>query len=232
MKSMPLLAPLGALLLSTAAAAAERGYSVTDFDRVRVDGPYRVTLATGRSPGARATGSASAIDALQVEVQGRTLIIRRSSQTWGGAPGASAGPVEVRVTGFAVRAASVNGAGSLAVDRLSGQSLDLLLAGSGTLEVGALTTDRLSAAVAGSGRMRLAGKAATGQIAVRGTGMVDASGLAVKDLKVAADGAADIRVAATGTAAIHANGTGTIAVTGNAACTIKAEGSGSVTCGR
>ena len=221
-----------ALSVPVAASAAERGYSVTDFDRIRVDGPYRVTLATGRSPGARAIGSASAIDALQVEMQGRTLIVRRNSQSWGGTPGASDGPVELRVTGFAVRAAGVNGAGSLLVDRLKGQSVEVALSGSGTLDVGAVEADRLNAGIAGSGRMRLAGRAAGAQLTVRGTGLIDAERLTVKDLKVAADGPAEIRVAATGTASVMSNGSGAIAVSGTAACTVKATGSGAVACGR
>jgi hypothetical protein len=61
-----LLAPL----MAAPAHAAERGYSVTDFDRIRIDGPYRVTLTTGRSPGARAVGAQAAIEGVAVEVQG------------------------------------------------------------------------------------------------------------------------------------------------------------------
>lgn len=220
------------LALANAASAAERGYSVTDFDRIRVDGPYRVTLATGRSPGARAFGSAGAIDALSVEVQGRTLVVRRGGQTWGGYPGQSAGPVELWLTGYGLRSAVLNGAGSLSVDRLRGQSINLAVSGSGLLTVGAVEADRLTLAVAGNGRMQVAGKAAAARIVVRGTGAIDARELLVKDAEVAADGPGDIALAASGTAAVASSGAGTIVVTGNAACTVKATGSGEVVCGR
>ena len=54
---------LAALLLAAApASAAERNYSVSSFDRIRVDGPYRVTLTTGVSPFAKASGSNAGID--------------------------------------------------------------------------------------------------------------------------------------------------------------------------
>lgn len=225
-----LLAPV-LLGLSTIAGAAERGYSVTDFDRIRVDGPYRVTLATGRSPGARAFGSQGAIDAVAVELQGRLLIVRRSSQSWGGYPGQPAGPVEVRLTTHGLRGAAVSGAGSLTIDRLKGQSLDLAVAGSGRLEVGAIETDRLSVAVVGSGVVTVSGTAATAQIGVRGTGAVEGERLTVKSIKVAAEGAGDLRITATQTASVLANGTGNIVVLGNPACTIKAPGSGTVACG-
>lgn len=224
-------AVLAAALLSSAAPAAERGYSVTDFERVRVDGPYRVTLTTGRSPGARAYGSQAAIEGVSVELQGRTLIVKRNSQTWGGYPGTSAGPVEIRLTGYALRSATLNGAGSLTIDALKGQSIDLLVAGSGLLKVGRIDTDRLTVSVAGNGRAEVGGKAAIAQFAVRGTGAIDGSALVAKDAKIAADGPGDIKIAATATASVVSSGAGSIAVTGKPACTVKATGSGTVACG-
>lgn len=222
------------LLLAPAlpAVAAERSYSVTDFDRIRIDGPYKVTLATGRSPGARAGGSQSAIDAVTVEVQGRTLIVKRNSQIWGGYPGQSSGPVEVRLTGFALRAAAINGVGSLSVDKLKGASIDLLVAGSGLLTVGAVEADRLTVGVTGNGRATVAGKAAIAQLAIRGTGVIDAGRLIAKDAKIAADGPGTITVTATVTANVVSNGAGEIIVLGDPACTVKATGSGTVVCGK
>ena len=41
------------------AMAAERTLSVTTFDRVRIDGPYKVKVTTGVSPFAKVSGSAS-----------------------------------------------------------------------------------------------------------------------------------------------------------------------------
>lgn len=222
---------LAALFISSAASAAERGYSVTDFDRIRIDGPYKVTLATGRSPGARAAGAQGAIDAVSVELQGRTLIVRRNSQTWGGYPGRAAGPVEIRLTGYALRAVNLNGAGSLTVDKLKGQSIDLTVAGSGLLTVGAIEADRLAVTVIGNGRAEVAGQVATAQFGVRGTGAIDGGALVAKDTRIIVDGPGDVNVKATATASIISNGSGNIVVEGRAACTVKATGSGSVVCG-
>lgn len=223
---------LALLTLAAAAPAAERGYSVTDFDRIRVDGPYKVTLATGRSPSARASGSPAAIDAVSIETQGRTLVVRRNSQSWGGYPGKSAGPVEIRLSTPDLRAAALNGAGSLAIDRIRGQSVDLAVAGSGALSVGAVEADRLSVTVVGNGRAEVAGKAATAQIGVRGAGGFGGAKLVVKDVKIAADGPADITVAAVASAGVVSNGTGNIVVLGSPACIVKASGSGTVACGK
>src|SRR5690349_20556352 len=85
---MTRIPPLALLAFAAAApaAAAERHYSITDFDRVQVDGPYRVTLATGRSSAARAEGSTEALDHVSIDVQGGILRIRRNRSAWGGYP--------------------------------------------------------------------------------------------------------------------------------------------------
>ena len=52
------LLPLVVLLsLSTPAVAEERRIGLGSFERVRVEGPYRVTIATGASPGATVRGA-------------------------------------------------------------------------------------------------------------------------------------------------------------------------------
>ena len=68
-----LAAALAAVAAAVPASAAERNYTVTGFDRVRLDGPYRVRMTTGVAPFARATGSSAALDSISIEVQGQTL---------------------------------------------------------------------------------------------------------------------------------------------------------------
>ena len=91
---------LAAFLVSAASAAtaADRNFGVSGFDRIRVDGAYKVVLTVGAPPFARATGSTRALDPVDIIVEGRTLVVRtKSSASWGGYPGESAGPVEVTV---------------------------------------------------------------------------------------------------------------------------------------
>src|SRR5918997_3307542 len=112
---------IAAIALSTFAAApadaATRNFGVSGFDRIRVDGPFRVKLATGVAPFAIATaGSSGALEGVSMEVQGRTLIIRTKRSSWGGYPGEAAGQVEVSVGPHELTAAWLNGAGTLAID--------------------------------------------------------------------------------------------------------------------
>src|SRR5687768_12032998 len=97
---MTRILPFALLALAAAAPAggAERSYSVTDFDRVQVDGPYRVSLRTGLTSGARAEGSQEALDRISVDVQGGTLRVRRNRSAWGGYPGEGIGSVTLTLT--------------------------------------------------------------------------------------------------------------------------------------
>ena len=83
-----ILLAIAALALSAPAAAAERRYPVTDFDRVVVEGPYIVRLTAGPSSSATARGTQAALDRATIDVTGTTLRIRRNRSYWGGTPGA------------------------------------------------------------------------------------------------------------------------------------------------
>lgn len=214
-----------ALALSAPAAAAQRSFTVTGFDRIRVDGPFRVTLSTGVAPFARATGSSAALNGVSVEVQGRTLIVRKSPGSWGGYPGESPGPVDITVGTHELSAAWLNGAGSLAIDKVKGLSFDLSLQGPGSIAVGKLTVDRLKAGLSGSGSAVVGGTAAMVTALVRGTSSLDASALVSKDATVGAEGVAVVKLTATNTAKVDTQGTATVDLAGGPACTVRALGS-------
>jgi hypothetical protein len=214
-----------AALAAAPAAAADRSFSVSGFDRVRVDGPFRVRVATGVSPFAKASGKRAALDGVSIEVQGQTLIVRRNPGSWSSYPGESPGPVEISVGTHDLDTAWVNGAGALEIDKARGQSFDLSIQGPGTASIGQLDVDRLRVGMSGAGSAKLGGRAAEVTAIVRGTSFLDAAALTAKDVKVGAEGNAAVRLAATGTAKIDSLGTATVEITGGAACTVKATGS-------
>ena len=49
-----ILAMSALLAIAAPASAATRSFGITDFTKVRVDGPYRVTVSTGVAPFAKA----------------------------------------------------------------------------------------------------------------------------------------------------------------------------------
>jgi len=217
--------PLIALLASPLGAAGfPRNYTVTTFDRIRVEAPYTVTLATGRAPSAQAKGSPAALDAVDLRVEGSTLIIRRRSGF-----ASNNEPVTIALSTPALRTALLVGAGSLAIDKVSGLQVDLSLQGSGVLSVASVTADKLNASAQGSGALRLAGSTKVARYATLGTASLAAEPLSADEAVVTAEGAGDVALTARGQVSVTATGAVQVRVSGNPACTVRATGSAAVT---
>ncbi|MCY7280687.1 MAG: DUF2807 domain-containing protein [Sphingomonas bacterium] len=223
---------LAAFLLSAApapAAAAERNFGVSGFDRVRVDGDYKVTLTVGVPPYAKAKGSARALDPVDVMVEGRTLIVRANkSASWGGYPGESTGPVEVLIGTHELTAAFVNGAGSLAINKVRGLKFEAAAQGAGSLSIAAVEVDQFQLGLAGAASSRLAGRALKLTAIVRGTSALDGEGLVVKDAVIGAQGPAIVKLTATQTAKVDAVGVAAVTLIGKPSCIVTIKGSASV----
>jgi hypothetical protein len=219
-----------AFLLASAAPApaATRNFGITSFDRVRIDGPFKVVLKTGVAPFARASGTAPALDRVAIEVRGNTLVVHSNLSSWGGYPGKDPGPVEVTLGTHDLSAAWLNGAGTLAIDKVKGLSFDLSVQGSGGATIGAVDVDKLNASVVGTSSATVAGRAANVTAIIRGMSTLDASGLAVKDATIGAEGAATVKANITNQVTIDGNGPISVSLAGRPACTLRVNGSASV----
>ncbi|HET7316072.1 MAG TPA: DUF2807 domain-containing protein [Sphingomicrobium sp.] len=223
-----LAAACAAAAVAAPGYAAERHFSVTDFNRVRVDGPYRVKLTTGVSPFATASGSPAAINGVSVEVQGTTLVVRANTSSWGGYPGQSPGPVEINAGTHDLTDVWLNGAGALAIDKAKGLTFGVSVQGPGSVTIDKLAVDRLDAGLSGSGSAVLGGKAAQVTAIARGTATFDGTNLIAKDATIGAEGTSVVKLNATGTAKVDTRGTSTVVLGGGPACTVKAAGSATV----
>ena len=217
-----------AIALAVPAHAADRNYSVTSFDRIRVDGAYRVRLVTGVAPFATASGSQAALDAVSITVEGRTLIVHANRAAWGGYPGQPTGPVEISVGTHDLAAAWINGSGGLAINSVRGMQFELALQGSGAATVDRVDVDELKIGLSGAASARLSGRAARTTAIVRGSSSLDASALDTKDSTIGAEGPAIVRLHVSNAAKVDAQGMASITLTGSPACTVKAVGSASV----
>lgn len=218
-----------ACALAAPATAATRNFGITGFQKVRVDGPFKVTLATGVAPFAKASGSAAALDRVAIDVQGDTLVVHSGVDSWGGYPGKDVGPVEISLGTHELSAAWLNGAGSLSIDRVKGLSFGLSVQGSGVGEIGQASVDQLSVSVLGSASARLAGQAGKLTAIVRGISNLDASALSTKDATLGAEGAATVSADITNSVKVDASGPATVRLNGAPSCTLQVSGSASVT---
>jgi len=216
------------LAIAAPAGAATRNFGITSFTKVRVDGPFSVTLKTGVAPFARASGSAAALDRVSIDVEGDTLVVHSNVSSWGGYPGQDSGPVQVEVGTHDLSAAWLNGAGTLSIDRVKGLKFGLSVQGSGAGEIGNADVDQLDINVMGTAAARLAGRAGKVTAVIRGISTLDASSLASKDASLGAQGAAMISANVSDSVTVDANGPATVRLTGGAACTLRVSGSANV----
>ena len=219
-------------LSAVPASAAERRYTVTDFDRIKVDGPFQVALTTGRPSSAVASGSNSAIERVSIDVQGRTLRVRANRSAWGGYPGEGAGPVRIELSTHSLRAASLAGSGGPSIDKARTMQFDASVSGSGQIAIGAIDADTLALALLGSGKIIVSGKAKSLRAAIQGAGDLDAEALSVEDAQIIASTSGSIAVAVRRAATVTSTGQGDTRIIGSPACTVRSSGSGLVLCGK
>jgi hypothetical protein len=226
------LLPLILLSLSGVAQAAERRYSITDFDKIRVVGASKVIIEMGRATTVRASGERDALDLLSVESLDRTLTIQPIGGTVATDTRALAKPTTIYITLPLLSNAKLNGSGAIIIASLRGIQVDVSLTGSGQISVAKVMADNLNARLSGSGTLTLAGKALKVDANVKGSGSVAASSLNVADLKLSAASSGTIGMFASRSAAVTSTGSGTVAITGGPSCTVQNIGVGVVTCGK
>lgn len=221
------------LLVALPASAADRSFSVIDFDRIRVEGPFevRVTVAPGGAT-ARATGDARVIANVSIDVLGGTLVVRKGSSGWS-EQGKVDGPAPViTLTAPALRSVTVIGGGKLTIGgRARAARLDLQITGAGLIDMRGIDTDNLVVTTLGSGTVNLAGKSARARLQINGAGVISAIPLAVGDVLARLDGPGEIQASARYTADLTSTGLGRIVVVGNPRCSVHAQAGGPVLCG-
>jgi len=226
----PLLA-LALLGLPGMAHAADRSFMLGSFTRVRVDGPFAVSIVTGKSPGAHASGSIAALDALTIRADGDTAVVSMGASDWSSDSGQMITPPQVTLTTPTLSAATLNAGATVTIDAMKGQKVSLAVNGSGALSVGSVSADLLDARIVGTGQMTLAGAAQRALVVVSGPGSVAASDLMVNDLTARSDGPGRLDLAARYTATISTTGLGPVTVAGSPSCTVRAAAGGPVKCG-
>jgi hypothetical protein len=223
-----LIAAIVASGVATPATAATRNFGITSFEKVRIEGPFKVRLTTGVAPFANASGSPAAIDRVSIEMLGNTLVVRSNTSSWGGYPGQNAGPVEINLGTHDLSSAWLSGSGALAIDRIRGLTFDLSVQGAGTAAIGHADVDQLNVAVVGTASALLAGKVAKMTAVVRGISALNAANLAVKDATIGADGSSTVDADVSDSVTVDGSGPVTIRLTGAPACTLRVGGSASV----
>jgi hypothetical protein len=228
MRTFLLSAAALALAFAAPARAATRNFGITSFEKVRIEGPFKVRLTTGVAPFASASGSLAAIGRVAIDVRGNTLVVHSNLSSWGGYPGQDSGPVEINLGTHDLSSAWLSGSGALAIDKVKGLSFDLSTQGSGSATVGRADVDQLNVSVVGTANATLAGQVGKLTAVVRGISSLDAAALSSKDATIGAEGSATVAANVSNSATVDGSGPATVRFTGRPACTLRVSGSVSV----
>jgi hypothetical protein len=228
MRTFLLSAAALALAFAAPAGAATRNFGITSFEKVRIEGPFKVRLTTGVAPFASASGSLAAIQRVAIDVRGNTLVVHSNLSSWGGYPGQDSGPVEISLGTHDLSSAWLSGSGALAIDKVKGLSFDLSTQGSGSATVGRADVDQLNVSVVGTANATLAGQVGKLTAVVRGISSLDAAALSSKDATIGAEGSATVAANVSNSATVDGSGPATVRFTGRPACTLRVSGSVSV----
>lgn len=206
---------------------AGKAFQLGDFSAVQLAGPFDATITTGGKPAVTIEGPQEIVDRLIVEVKDGELSIR----TPRGARLRTNQPVKIRVSAPQLTAATIAGAGDIAIDKLAGGgNFDGTIAGAGSLDLGEVSLGSLKVSIAGSGEVTGSGTAASANHSISGSGSIRLADVATRDVEVSIMGSGDIEVQASQTADVSIMGSGDVRVTGGAKCEVTKMGSGNVDC--
>jgi hypothetical protein len=225
-----ILFALLSLAAATQAAAIDRRYPVADFDRVIVEGPYVVTLVTGRPSSAAASGTREGLDRVTIDVQGQTLRIRRNRQAWGGNAGADNGTVTITLATRNIRSVRTIGPTRFDLNGARGLNVELSVEGSGRLHAVGVAADNLSLGLLGAGALDISGTANVLRADSQGTGTIEGSHLVAHSATLTTTSTGTIALTVNGPATVAANGLGDVTILGHSNCTVSGAGSAQVRC--
>lgn len=213
---------LPVLLATAPAMAAERRVDLSSFDKLRVEGPFRVTMTTAPSPRGTLSGDGAALRQVEAQVMGSTLVVRRS--------GGGDAPVTLALAAPPLSGVTVIGGAQVTVQAMKGSALTLSVTGTGEVRVGRADGDQLTAMLFGPARLTIeGGRVGKARLAANGPASIAADTLEAGDLTVTLDGPGEIAARARYTAAVANGGLGKVAVAGTPKCRIT--GGGPVRCG-
>lgn len=221
------------IVVAGPAWAAERSFTVTNFDRVRVDGPFEVrVIVGGTASGGKASGDARVLADLELSVQNSTLVVRKGNGGWG-ERGKVTGPAPVvTIVLPALRGATVIGGGKLAISgKVRGTRLDFQITGTGSIDVQGIVAEDVMVTLIGFGNITLAGRSSRARLLTNGSGTIAATGLDIGDVLVRLDGPGETQASARFTADVTSTGLGRVVIAGKPKCTVRALAGGPVSCG-
>jgi hypothetical protein len=127
----------------------QRSFNLAGFDAVSLAGPHDVVVTVGSGHSVRAEGDRTALDRLEIEVDGGNLKIGTKKGNWPMDWSKGRAKTTIYVSLPAIRAAAIAGSGDMRVDRVRADRFAGSIAGSGDLQIASMQVTDAKFSVAG-----------------------------------------------------------------------------------
>jgi hypothetical protein len=231
MKNLFVMLLLGLAAIAAPAQAAERKYSISSFEDVRIIGNINVIITTDRGVSASAEAAdRETLDRVELNKSGKQLIVSVKPKASQDGRFSEDEPVAVRLSSYVIKSITHSGSGTVSLDKLGGRDPKARINGFGVLTINAVDGDTLDLIMNGGGQMVIAGRATKGQITMLGSSILDGSQLTLETLDLTQRGPASSHVFVEKEVTISNSGTGRIQIDGRPNCSVKSGGSAQIIC--
>jgi Putative auto-transporter adhesin, head GIN domain len=231
MKNLFVMLLLSLAAIAAPAQAAERKYSISSFEDVRIIGNINVFITTDRGVSASAEAAdRETLDRVELNKSGKQLIVSVKPKASQDGRFSEDEPVAVRLSSYVIKSITHSGSGTVSLDKLGGRDPKARINGFGVLTINAVDGDTLDLVMNGGGQMVIAGRATKGRITVLGSSIFDGSQLTLETLDLTQRGPASSHVLVEKEVTISNSGTGRIQIDGRPNCSVKSGGSAQIIC--
>lgn len=231
MKNLFIMLALGFAAMAAPVQAAERTFSISSFEDVRIIGSVDVFISTDRGISAKAeAANREILDRILLRKSGSQLIVSVKPKAENTTRFSASEPVTVTLSSYVVKSITHSGSGNVSLDKLGGRDAKARLNGFGVLTINDVDADTLNVAMNGGGQIVMAGQAAKGKIQLVGSSIFDGSQLTLETLELVHRGPASSHIFVEKEANISNSGTGRIQIDGRPNCSVKSGGSAEIIC--
>lgn len=179
-----------------------------DYDRIRIDGAFDVTIDESKTSGLTITAPSDALKDIRSEVVNGELILDLDNV------GFMNPDIQVSIANNQLKAIRISGSGDFEGRVYPSGDLSLTIGGSGSIKTSA-EADRIDATVSGSGDITASGSCDRIDANVSGSGEIDLGEMPASNAKAVVSGSGDIRLNVSGNLEAIVSGSGDIEYTGN-----------------
>jgi Putative auto-transporter adhesin, head GIN domain len=216
------------------ASAVERKLLVASFENIQVIGDINVTVQTGKSPSAIASGDKRVLESLKLERVGMTLRIRLQDIVNNNKGVPITQPLLVTLTTQAVKDITLSGNGTLRVSQVKQPTAArMLIAGNGSVSIASLIADQFTANINGNGKIEIgSGVTRDARVTINGAGTFEGAGVKMRKLRLEHIGNAVSTATVEEGTDIYNRGSGNITIGGNGTCLVKLAGAAAISCAK